>query len=122
MLNAIGEGVSARDAIWEYGKAWVTGEQLDTWSKFEDRLVVGRHLTSACYLPESFSASLYLVWKHHESFSDGIGANALCGGDNAHRGVIVGALLAVANGIPEHWLKELKSMQRLHCGTLGPDF
>ncbi|MGB0414241.1 MAG: ADP-ribosylglycohydrolase family protein [Coraliomargarita sp.] len=122
MLNSMGEGVSLRDAILEYAKAWVTSEQLDTWSKFEDRLVVGRHLTSACYLPESFTASLFLVWKYHDRFCEGIRANALCGGDNAHRGVVVGALLAAANGIPEHWLRDLKTMGRLRCDSLDPNF
>jgi ADP-ribosylglycohydrolase len=31
-----------------------------------------------------------------------------CGGDNCHRGAVVGALLGLANGIPEKWLAQLK--------------
>ncbi|MFX4228136.1 MAG: ADP-ribosylglycohydrolase family protein [Porticoccaceae bacterium] len=115
ILYAIASSVPLRDAISEFAKGWVSPEQLDTWSHFEDRMVVGHHLTSACYLPDSFTASLYLAWKYHDDFSAGVIANALCGGDNSHRGAVVGSLLAAANSIPERWLKSLKSMERLRC-------
>ena len=36
--------------------------------------------------------------------------------------IVVGALLAAANDIPEHWLKSLKSIKRLRCDTLDPIF
>lgn len=95
---------------------------FETWMRFEDRQVIGKHLTPACYLPDSFTASLYLAWKYHDQFEQGIIANALCGGDNCHRGAVVGALLGAANGVPEEWLTDLKSMRRLRCDTLDPVF
>lgn len=104
LLLAIAEGLPLRVAITECASDFVNPAQLEAWSCFEDRMVVGRHLTTACYLPESFVASLYLAWKYHDDFSTGIIANARCGGDNAHRGVVVGALLGAANGIPDRWL------------------
>jgi ADP-ribosylglycohydrolase len=61
----------------------------------------------ACYLPESFTASLYLCWKYADDFSAGILANAHCGGDNCHRGAVVGALLGAANGVPDKWIEGL---------------
>ena len=118
ILYAVASGQNLREAISEH----VQAGQFDTWSRFEDRVVVGRHLTPACYLPDSLTASLYLAWKYHDDFSAGVIANARCGGDNAHRGVVVGALLAAANDIPEHWLKSLKSIKRLRCDTLDPIF
>ncbi|MEM1221400.1 MAG: ADP-ribosylglycohydrolase family protein [Verrucomicrobiota bacterium] len=120
VLYGVADGLSLRDSISEYGKAWVSIEKMNTWSCFEDRVVVGSHLTPACYLPDSFAASLYLAWKYHNDFSAGVIANARCGGDNAHRGAVVGSLLAAANEIPEHWLRDLKSIDRLRCDRLEP--
>ena len=122
ILHAVAAGAPLRDAIAEYTTEWVSKGQLDTWSRLEDRTVVGRHLTTACYLPKSFTASLYLAWKYHDDFSSGVIANARCGGDNAHRGVVVGSLLAAANDIPERWLRDLKSIERLRCDTLEATF
>lgn len=122
ILYAVASGRPLRAAIDEHAAAWAKPGQFDTWSRFEDRVVVGRHLTPACYLPDSFTAALYLAWKYHDDFSSGVIANALCGGDNAHRGSVVGSLLGAANEIPERWLKSLKSIERLRCDTLDPVF
>ena len=122
ILYAVSSGRGLRDAITEHARNWAQDGQFDTWNRFEDRVVVGRHLTPACYLPNSFTASLYLAWKFHDDFSSGVIANARCGGDNAHRGTVVGALLAAANDIPEHWLRSLRSVKRLRCDTLDPIF
>jgi ADP-ribosylglycohydrolase len=122
ILHAVAAGSPLRQAISDHASDFVKREELETWSSLEDRIVVGRHLTPACYLPDSFTASLYLAWKYHDDFSAGVIANARCGGDNAHRGAVVGALLAAANPIPEKWLRDLKTMERLRCDTLEPTF
>ena len=98
MLYAIAHGDPLRQAIAEHAREFVTAAELDTWSAFDDRSVVGRYLTSACYLPESFVAALFIAWKYHDDFGAGVVANARCGGDNAHRGVVVGSLLGM-NGL-----------------------
>ena len=54
-------------------------------------------------------AALYLAWRHHGDFAAGILANALCGGDNCHRGAVVGALLGAANPIPRPLLEGLRA-------------
>jgi ADP-ribosylglycohydrolase len=115
ILQAVASGQQLREAITEQATSFVTASKLDVWSKREDRIVVGRHLTKACYLPESFTASLYLAWKYHDDFSAGILANARCGGDNAHRGAVVGSLLGAANGVPARWLDGLEVLK-------DPDF
>jgi len=107
MLAELKQGGNLRDAIAKHGTYWASVSQFDTWSAFEDRSVIGKHLTMACYLPESFTASLYLCWKYADDFSAGILANAHCGGDSCHRGVVVGALLAAAVGIDSNWLEGL---------------
>jgi hypothetical protein len=43
-------------------------------------------------------AALYLAWKYHDDFAAGLTANATVGGDNCHRGAVVGSLLGVAEG------------------------
>jgi len=42
--------------------------------------------------------SLYLAWKYHDDFDAAITANAMVGGDNCHRGAVVGSLLGAAHG------------------------
>lgn len=107
ILYSLREGLDLRKALDSHAKPWASSGQFDTWTHFSDRSVIGRHLTMACYLPESFTASLYLCWKYAEDFSAGILANAHCGGDNCHRGAVVGALLGAANGIPKKWIEGL---------------
>ena len=80
-----------------------------------DRKVVGETLSTACYLPESFTAALYFAWKYSDDFSLAVLANAKVGGDNCHRGVVVGSIVAMQTGIPEKWLRDLKCMDELRC-------
>lgn len=122
IIHAVVCGVPLRQAITENKTVAVKESELQTWAELGDRIVVGRHLTPACYLPDSFTASLYLAWKYHDDFTAGVIANARCGGDNAHRGAVVGSLLAAANDIPERWLRGLKSIERLRCDTLEATF
>ena len=107
ILYSLREGLDLRKALDSHAKPWASSGQFDTWTHFSDRSVIGRQLTMACYLPESFTASLYLCWKYAEDFSAGIIANAYCGGDNCHRGAVVGALLGAANGVPKKWIQGL---------------
>jgi ADP-ribosylglycohydrolase len=60
-------------------------------------------------------ASLYLAWKYHDNFDAGIQANAMVGGDNCHRGAVVGSLLGAANGVSDKWIEGLlsQSIQRV---------
>ena len=110
ILHSLGEGIDLRKALECHAKPWASAGQFDTWTHFPNRTVIGRHLTMACYLPESFTASLYLCWKYADDFSAGILANAHCGGDNCHRGAVVGALLGAANGVPDKWKEGLTNV------------
>ena len=110
LLQQLSHGARLHEALESEAAAYATIAQFETWSKFPDRVVIGRQLTPACYLPDSFTASLYLSWKYAGEFSAGILANAHCGGDNCHRGAVVGALLGAANGVPERWREGLKAL------------
>jgi ADP-ribosylglycohydrolase len=61
-------------------------------------MVIGRHMSPACYIRESFPASLYLAWKYADDFESAVVANTMVGGDNCHRGAVIGALVGAACG------------------------
>lgn len=104
LLFRIREGLSAREAIRREAGDWISGNKADEWTRQPDTRVIGERFSPACYIAESMPASLYLVWKYHDDFDAGIIANAMVGGDNCHRGAVVGSLLGAANGVPEKWL------------------
>lgn len=105
LLFRIGEGLAPREAIQREAGDWLSGTKAGTWTTQPDTHVIGKRFSPACYIAESMPASLYLVWKYHDDFDAGIIANAMAGGDNCHRGTVVGSLLGAANGVPAKWLE-----------------
>jgi ADP-ribosylglycohydrolase len=85
--------------------AWLSGTKADAWCRLDDGKVIGERFSPACYIAEAMPASLYLAWKYHDDFDAGITADAMVGGDNCHRGAVVGSLLGAANGVPAKWLE-----------------
>lgn len=92
---------------------WVSPREMGEWSRDPDEKVIGQRFSPACYIKDAFPAALYLAWKYHHDFSAGIIANANVGGDNCHRGAVVGALLGAAMGVPERWRTGLLAHGRL---------
>ena len=93
-----------REAIQKEAGDWISGTKAEKWIAQPDTYIIGQRFSPACYIAESMPASLYLAWKYHDEFDAGIIANAMCGGDNCHRGAAVGSLLGAANGVSEKWL------------------
>jgi len=80
------------------------------WLNDPDETVVGRRLSTACYVEDSVPAVLYLALKYHDQPEQGLIVNTNLGGDNVHRGAVLGALLGAANGMesfPQRWIKGL---------------
>ena len=80
------------------------------WLDEPDESVVGRRLSTACYVEDSVPSVLYLALKYHDRPDEGLIANTNLGGDNVHRGAVLGALLGAANGLeafPSRWVKGL---------------
>jgi ADP-ribosyl-[dinitrogen reductase] hydrolase len=72
--------------------------KAQAWAKQPDEVIVGQVMSPACYIADAFPAALYLAWKYRDQPRQGIIANAMVGGDNCHRGAVVGSLLgAVAH-------------------------
>lgn len=63
-----------------------------------DNDVVGRMFSSACYITDSWPSVLYLAYKYCESQKAGLQSNTNLGGDNVHRGAVLGCLLGLATG------------------------
>ena len=62
-----------------------------------DGMVIGRKFSSACYITDSWPSILYLALKYHENPKSALMVNANLGGDNVHRGAILGIILGLAN-------------------------
>lgn len=94
LLQHIANGTPLREALMTQAGDWFSTRKAENWSRQPDRVVVGQRLSPACYIDQSFPASLYLAWKYHDDFPAAIIANARVGGDNCHRGAVVGSLVA----------------------------
>lgn len=88
---------------------FLTLKKAERWLDQPDIHVVGNRFSPACYIDEAMPASLYLAWKYADDFSAAIQANAEVGGDNCHRGAVVGALTGALN--PDQ-VEEWKKSQR----------
>lgn len=97
------EGIARKDSpYWEH--------PFMTWLAETDDVVVGKRLSTACYVDDSVPAVIYLALKYHQNPQQGLIANTNLGGDNAYRGAVLGALLGANNGMeafPERWLSGL---------------
>ena len=73
-----------------------------------DREVVGQVFSPACYISDSWPSVLYLAHKYAQDPIAGLLANANLGGDNAHRGMILGVLLGLIHpNAFEDWFDQL---------------
>ncbi len=104
ILSGVSLGESVHDVLRREAGDWISGKKADSWLHQPDEHVVGSRFSPACYIADAMPASLYLVWKYQSDFTAGIVANAMVGGDNCHRGAVVGSILGAANGVPERFL------------------
>lgn len=63
-----------------------------------DSDVVGGEYSTACYITDSWPSVLYLANKYVDNPRAALLANANLGGDNVHRGAVLGVLLGLACG------------------------
>ncbi len=95
---------------------WLNHHALLGWLDRPDDVVIGTVLSPACYLEDAFPAVLHLARKHAADFEGGIVSNTNLGGDNCHRGAVLGAILGAAlgeSGIPPRWITGLHAHHRL---------
>lgn len=85
---------------------------FEQWLKRGDREVVGRRVSPACYVEGAVPAVIYLALKYSRRAEEGLIANSNLGGDNVHRGSVLGALLGAEEGMacwPQRWIDGLVS-------------
>ena len=73
-------------------------------------------LGPACSISSALPAVLYLTIKHGSEIETAFIENAMAGGDNCARGLVLGMLLGAANGmasIPNYWVENLKAQTDL---------
>jgi ADP-ribosylglycohydrolase len=99
ILGTVLAGGGLREAIFKHGSNWLSQRTAEQWSREPDDVVIGQRVSPACYIADAFPASLYLAWKYADDFEAGLIANANVGGDNCHRGAVVGALLGASTGM-----------------------
>jgi ADP-ribosyl-[dinitrogen reductase] hydrolase len=109
LLVGLREGGALREVMRREAGDWFSTRRAGKWALRPDLEVVGAVLSPACYIEQAFPAALYLAWRHHERFVDGVVANAMAGGDNCHRGVVVGALLGASRGVPDELVSGLRA-------------
>jgi len=113
MLVRLCLGDDLRETILDEGRDWISAAKVREWDKHPDQVVVGSLLSSACYIPDAFPAALFLAWRHAGNFAAGVSANARVGGDNCHRGAVVGALLGASSPIPRGLVAGLQAHARV---------
>ena len=73
-----------------------------------DQQVVGGVFSIACYIDGAWPSVLYLAYRYANDMQAGLLANTNLGGDNVHRGIVLGALLGLASATTlEHFYLKL---------------
>ena len=76
----------------------------------DDAEVIGGRFSSACYIDGAWPGVLYLLYKYCEMPEQALLANTNLGGDNAHRGAVLGVLLGLVQGRSiEAWYTRLQA-------------
>lgn len=79
-----------------------------------DNDVVGRRYSTACYITDSWPSILYLAYKYANDPKAGLLANTNLGGDNVHRGAILGVILGLAtNRTVDAFFNSLRDRQAI---------
>ena len=85
--------------------------------------VVGGRYSTACYITDSWPSLLYLAYKYVQDPKAALLANTNLGGDNAHRGAVLGVILGLATGRTVdaffHRLKDRQAIEDEITALLG---
>lgn len=118
VLCSVIDGVTMAEALARHASQWLPPKAALEWIRQPDSDVVGRRFSTACYIRESFPAALYLALKYADDPEAGLIANTNLGGDNCHRGAVLGALLGAASGtggFPARWRSGLAAAGELEA-------
>ncbi|MGK0370200.1 MAG: ADP-ribosylglycohydrolase [Glaciecola sp.] len=75
-----------------------------------DHQVVGHLFSRACYISDSWPVVLYLAYKYQNDPWQALQVNTNLGGDNVHRGIVLGVILGLqTNTVATNWFDQLVS-------------
>jgi ADP-ribosylglycohydrolase len=73
-----------------------------------DNQVVGQVFSRACYISDSWPVVLYLACKYQHDPWQALRVNTNLGGDNVHRGIVLGTLLGLqSDTVATSWFEQL---------------
>ena len=75
------------------------GGRWSKWLAQETRSCLRSSIGTVCYLPQAVPAIVYLLWKYGDDPKRCFVENTMSGGDNVHRGMVLGALLGAAHDL-----------------------
>jgi len=82
--------------------------------KRDDREVIGQLYSPACYIDGAWPGILYLLYKYWDQPEAALLANTNLGGDNVHRGAVLGVLLGLVHGqTVERWYSALVDREQI---------
>ena len=80
----------------------------------QDSDVIGKRYSSACYIEHSWPATLYLAYRYYDDPEKALIANTNLGGDNVHRGCLLGVILGLITATSiDHLFAKLKDQQQI---------
>jgi ADP-ribosylglycohydrolase len=79
-----------------------------------DREIVGGRYSSACYISDSWPSLLYLAFKYRKDPKAALLANTNLGGENAHRGAVLGGIVSLScDSTVDAWFGQLMDYQAI---------
>lgn len=110
-LLFLGDASGARSVIAETAKTSI-GLDLPRLhvEQPDDVAVIGGRFSSACYIDGAWPGVLYLLYRYYEMPEQALRVNTNLGGDNVHRGAVLGVLLGLIQGQSiEAWYTQLQA-------------
>ncbi|WP_394223829.1 ADP-ribosylglycohydrolase family protein [Alteromonas gracilis] len=87
---------------------------LLTSKKRSDMEIVGRKFSPACYITDAWPSVLYFAYRYGNDPKQALIANTNVGGDNVHRGFVLGAIMGLIEGAEiTPWFDKLANAQTL---------
>ncbi|WP_244150332.1 ADP-ribosylglycohydrolase family protein [Desulfomicrobium norvegicum] len=81
-----------------------------------DREIVGGRYSTACYISDSWPSLLFLAFKYRTDLKAALLANTNLGGENAHRGAVLGGIVGLSCGMTvDDWFARLVDHQAIQA-------
>jgi hypothetical protein len=85
----------------------------------DDSEVIGRRYSPACYITDSWPGVCYLLAKYYQTPQTGLLVNTNLGGENAHRGSVLGCLLGLAGADTVALYRQLNHYEALNTEIIA---